>query len=92
MSRRRKQKNREAKERKADEQRIRISRSNIRTPIHQQQLSEYGYPSSQRFETYSEPPSRLMASDEARAIFTSRKSSPSFKKFKGKFKVVPKKL
>jgi len=83
MSRRRKQKNREAKERKAEQQRTRVPSSNIRTPIHQQQLSEYGYPSSQRLD---------MASEEARAIFTSRKSSPSFKKFKGTFKVVPKKL
>ena len=92
MSRRRKQKNREAKERKANEQRTRVSSSNIRTPIYQQQLSEYGYPSSQRFETYSEPPSRLMASKEARAFLAPRKSPSTLKKFKGKFKVVPKKL
>ncbi len=90
MSRRRKQKNREKKERKADEQRVRISSSNLRSPIYQPELSERGYPSSLRFKADCQPLKEYMASQKTKPIPTTRKGLSTVKKLKGQAKLVPK--
>jgi len=78
MSRRRKEKNRQKKAREAHEQRIRVSRSNIRTTIHKESLSERGYPSSLRFQADCQPLKEYLEGHEHEFIPAACKGSETF--------------
>jgi len=88
MSRRRKEKNRTKKARETHEQRIRISRSNIRTPILQESLSDRGYPSSLRFKADCQPLKEYLEGHEHEFIPTTCKGFETFN-FQRKAKLVP---
>lgn len=88
MSHRRQQKNRKKKEREADEQRVRVPSSDICTPIREEYVSEYGYPSVQRLKTDSESFGRQVARDKTGIISTLSESEKAYEEFKRKNKMV----